>query len=325
VDAEGKFSTPIKLPDNINTPKEEQSVFIHPDNQTLYFCSHGHVGLGGSDIFMTKRQPDGSWSNPVNLGYPINTSDDENSLLVSPSGALAYFASGRPGGMGGLDIYQFELPAELKPEKITYVKGKVFNSRNNEPLEASFELIDMDSQKQVAKSYSQKNGEFLVTLTAGKNYIVNVSKEGFLFYSDNFNLKESVADFTKPFQLDIPLMPIDTGSVVELKNVFFDVNKWDLKPESRAELDKLVTFLQRNPNLKIELSGHTDNSGDKKFNITLSSNRAKSVFDYLVNTGKISAARMTSRGYGDTRPKVPNDSPENKAKNRRTEFRVTAK
>ncbi|WP_317897913.1 OmpA family protein [Aurantibacillus circumpalustris] len=322
---DGRFSEAVKLSSVVNTPYKEESVFIHPDNQTLYFSSEGHPGMGGLDIFMTKRQANGEWGTPVNLGYPINSYEDDNSLLVDPEGKLAFFASARKGGYGGLDIYQFELPADVRPEKITYVKGKVYNAKTKEPLEASFELINLETQLQTTKSYSQKNGEFFVTLTANKNYLVNVSKEGFLFYSDNFSLKEIQADFNKPFQLDIPLEPIDVGSIVELKNIFFDVDKWDLKPESKAELDKLISFLTKNSNLKVELGGHTDNSGDKKNNLTLSSNRAKSVYNYLISEGKIVAERLSYKGYGDTMPKAPNDTPENKAKNRRTEFKIIGK
>lgn len=325
VGADGKFTKAERLPDNINSTQDEQSVFIHPDNQTLYFCSEGHVGMGGADIFMAKRQADGSWGNPVNLGYPINSNGEESSLLVSPSGRKAYFASDREGGQGGLDLYEFELPEELKPQRITYVKGIVSNAKTKEPLEAAFELIDPVTRKTVTQSYSQKNGEFLVTLTSDKNYVVNVNKSGFLFYSDNFDLRGKLADFSKPYQLDIELTPIDTGSVVELKNVFFDVNKSELKPESRAELDKLAAFLQQNAGLKIELGGHTDNTGDKKSNQILSENRAKAVYLYLINESKIAAARLSYKGFGDSQPKVPNDTPENKAKNRRTEFKVTGK
>jgi outer membrane protein OmpA-like peptidoglycan-associated protein len=325
VGADGKFGKAQRLPATINSNLDEQSVFIHPDNQTLYFSSEGHVGMGGADIFMARRAADGTWGEPINLGYPINTSGEEGSLLVSPSGRKAYFASDREGGIGGLDLYEFDLPNELKPQIITYVKGTVYNAKTKEPLEAGFELIDPQTRQVVTQSFSQKNGEFLVTLTSGKNYVVNVNKNGFLFYSDNFNLKEITADFNRPFQLDIPLTPIDTGSTVELKNVFFDVNKAELKPESRAELDKLVSFLTQNENLKIELGGHTDNTGDKKNNQLLSENRAKAVFSYLVNEGKIAANRLSYKGYGDTQPKVANDTPENKAKNRRTEFKVTAK
>ncbi len=322
---DGRFTPAQKVPGPVNSAMKEESVFIHPDNQTLYFSSDGHPGLGGLDIFVSKRTPTGEWGEPVNLGYPINSSVDDNSLLVEPSGRLAFFSSDRKGGFGGLDVYQFELPEELRPEKITYVKGKVYNARSKDPLEANFELYDLDSQTLLTKSYSQQNGEFFLTLNSNKNYLVNVNKEGFLFYSDNFSLKGKVTDFNKPFLLDIPLEPIDTGRIVELKNIFFDVNKSDLKAESIAELKKLQAFLQKNASIKIEISGHTDNSGDKKLNITLSANRAKAVYDYLINTGGIAASRLTYKGFGDSKPKVPNDSAENMAKNRRTEFKVTAK
>lgn len=322
---DGKFSEPVRLSDNINTSEGEESVFIHPDNQTLYFSSEGHPGMGGLDIFMSKKQPDGSWGKAINLGYPINSVVDDNSLLVDANGKLAYFASERDGGNGGLDIYQFELPESLRPEKITYVKGHTFNAKTKENLEASIELIDLETQQVATTAFSGSNGEFLVTLTSNHNYLVNVSRPGFLFYSDNFSLKDKVADYNKPYQLDIPLQPIDTGYTIELKNVFFDVNKWDLKPESKAELEKVIAFLKANPTLKIEFGGHTDNSGDKAFNKILSTNRAKAVADYVIQKGGIVATRLTYKGYADTKPKVKNDTPENKALNRRTELKVLSK
>ncbi len=322
---DGKFGEAVRLSDVVNTPFKEESVFIHPDNQTLYFSSEGHPGMGGLDIFVSRRQADGSWGKPVNLGYPINTVTDENSLLVDANGKLAYLASEREGGFGGLDIYQFELPESVRPEKITYVKGLTYNAKTKVPLDASFELIDLETQQSVTKAFSNSSGEFLVTLTSNHNYLVNVSKPGFLFYSDNFSLKDKVADYNKPYQLEIPLQPIDTGYTIELKNVFFDVNKWDLKPESKAELEKVVAFLKSNPSLKVEFGGHTDNSGDKAFNKTLSANRAKAVYDYVIQNGGIAATRLSYKGYSDTKPKVPNDSPENKAKNRRTELKVLGK
>jgi outer membrane protein OmpA-like peptidoglycan-associated protein len=322
---DGKFSEPIKLSDQINTPYDEESVFIHPDNQTLYFSSEGHPGMGGLDIFMSKKQADGSWGKAINLGYPINTASNENSLLVDANGKLAYFASEREGGFGGLDIYQFELPELMRPEKITYVKGLTYNAKTKEPIDATIELIDLETQQSVTSAYSNNAGEFLITLTSNHNYLANVSRPGFLFYSDNFSLKDKVADYSKPYKLEIPLQPIDTGYTIELKNVFFDVNKWDLKPESKAELEKVVGFLKLNPTLKIEFGGHTDNTGDKTFNKTLSTNRAKAVYDYVTIKGGIIANRISYKGYGDSKPKVPNDSPENKAKNRRTELKVLGK
>lgn len=321
---DGRFTEPVRLSENINTPEGEESVFIHPDNQTLYFSSEGHPGMGGLDIFVSKKQADGSWGKAVNLGYPINSFVDDNSLLVDANGKLAYFASEREGGFGGLDIYQFELPESVRPEKITYVKGLTYNAKTKAPVDASFELIDLETQQSVTSAYSNSAGEFLVTLTSNHNYLVNVSKPGFLFYSDNFSLKDKVADYNKPYQLQIPLQPIDTG-IIELKNIFFDVNKWDLKAESKAELQKIISFLKANPTLKVEFSGHTDNSGDKAFNKTLSNNRAKAIYDYVIEKGQIPAANLSYKGYGDTKPKAPNDTPENKAKNRRTELKVLSK
>ncbi len=322
---DGKFGNPIKLGNNINTLKNEQSVYIHPDNSTLYFTSNGRIGMGRTDIYMSKRQVDGSWGEAINLGYPINTVNEEFKLAVGPESKFGYFSSEREGGFGGLDIYQFEMPESIRPEKLTYVKGHTFNAKTKAPLDAQFELIDLETQQTVTKAYSNAAGEFLVTLTSNHNYLVNVSKNGYLFYSDNFSMKGKVADYTKPFQLEIPLQPIDTGYTIELKNVFFDVNKWDLKPESKAELDKIVNFIKLNPNLKIEFGGHTDNSGDKAFNKTLSANRAKAVYDYIIQKHAPAAAKLSYKGYGDSKPKVPNDSPENKAKNRRTELKVLGK
>ncbi|MFY8185565.1 MAG: OmpA family protein, partial [Bacteroidia bacterium] len=180
------------------------------------------------------------------------------------------------------------------------------------------------TQQSVMRSYSAKDGNFLLTLNANHNYALNVSKEGYLFYSNNYSLKGISTDYNNPFIINVPLQPIDTGYVIELKNVFFDIDKFDLKPESKAELNKLAEFLKKNPTIKGELGGHTDNTGDKKKNQLLSQNRAKSVLDYLVTAG-IDKTRLSFKGYGDTKPKFPNDTPEHKAANRRTEFKVFKK
>jgi outer membrane protein OmpA-like peptidoglycan-associated protein len=320
---DGKFSAPVKLGPNVNTPGKEESVYIHPDNQTLYFSSDGHPeNMGGLDLYVSRRQADGSWGPAINLGYPINTAADENSLLVGPEGNVAYFASDREGGYGGLDLYSFELPQDVRPQPITYIKGKVYDIRTKAPLDANVELVDLQTQKAAVRAFSNSGGEFLTVLTAGKNYLVNVNRNGYLFYSDNFSLMDTKADFDHPFILEIPLQPIDTGVSIVLKNIFFDVDKFDLKPESKAECEKLIAFMKNNPKLKIEISGHTDSDGNKKANQVLSQNRAKAVYDYVVAAG-IPAARMTYKGYGDTKPKVPNTSPENKALNRRTEMKIT--
>ncbi|MGZ3866134.1 MAG: OmpA family protein, partial [Bacteroidia bacterium] len=200
---DGKFTTPVKLGPNVNTKGKEESVYIHPDNQTLYFSSDGHPeSMGGLDIYMSRRQPDGSWGPAINLGYPINTFNEESGLLVGPEGKLAYFFSDREGGYGGLDIYGFELPEDVRPSPITYVKGKVFDAKTKAPLESSVELLDLETQKTVLRAFSNTAGEFLTVLNADKNYLVNVSKNGYLFYSDNFSLKNAKTDFDKPFILE---------------------------------------------------------------------------------------------------------------------------
>jgi outer membrane protein OmpA-like peptidoglycan-associated protein len=245
-------------------------------------------------------------------------------LLVGASGDIAYFASSRQGGFGGLDMYQFNLYEAVRPGKITYVKGKVYDAKTKQPLGAHFELIDLATEKSVIESDANSgNGEFLVTLPVDKNYALNVTQPGYLFYSENFSLKQ-LADNTKPYLMDVPLQPIDTGSVVELKNVFFETAKFDLRPESKVELNKLVSFLNLNKTLRIELGGHTDNVGDKKMNQLLSQNRAKAVYDYLITNG-IDVKRLGYKGYGDSKPKVNNDSDEHRQMNRRTEFKVIGK
>jgi outer membrane protein OmpA-like peptidoglycan-associated protein/Tol biopolymer transport system component len=319
----GKWSEPQRLPDYINTPGNEASVLIHPDGQTLYFASDGHIGMGGQDLYVCRKQPDGTWGKPVNLGYPINTWNDENSLLVSSSGDVAFFASDREGGFGDLDLYSFPLPESLRPAKTTYMKGVVYDVTDKGKLEAKFELIDLATGEQVVQSWSNPgNGEFLVTIPVNRDYALNVQKGGYIFYSKNFTLTD--AGDGKPFLMDVPMVPISMAANegVTLENVFFDVDKATLKPESKVELDKLVEYLKRNAGLHIELHGHTDSDGDDKHNLTLSDNRAKAVLEYLV-AGGIARERLSAKGFGETKPKFPNDSAENKAKNRRTEYVIT--
>lgn len=323
IDDYSNWSVPQPLSSTINTPFDETSVFIHPDDQTLYFSSDGHPGMGGQDIFVSRRKPTGEWGEPVNLGYPINTYNDENSLLVSPDGMIGYFASDRIGGKGGLDLYQFELDASLRPRIITYMKGKVYDGDTKKPLSANFELIDLATNKPVVNATSNPgNGEFIVCLPAGKSYALNVSKDGYLFYSENFELKDSKSS-SDPVIRDVPLKPIKVGETVVLKNIFFDFNKFDLKDESKTELNKVVAFLTKNPKINIEIGGHTDNVGGKTYNQQLSEKRSKAVMDYLIGHG-IAASRLSNKGYGDTAPMADNASESGRAQNRRTEFKIIA-
>ncbi len=327
---DGNWSAGKPLPNYINTPDLEESVLIHPDGKTLYFASRGHIGLGGSDLYMCRLQEDGTWSLPINLGYPINTKYDENSLMVDPTGTVAYFASNRKGGYGDLDIYQFEMPEHLRPIKTLYFDGTVYDAITSLPLYAQFELIDLETGKQVILSYSDKtNGQFMVSLPTNKEYALNVSLPGYLFFSENFNMK--VVDNQEAVHMNVPMVPINTEIPVTLNNVFFDLAQATLRPESYVELNKLVDFLNKNNSVKIEIGGHTDTRGDEKENMILSQKRADSVVSYLVNKG-INPSRISAKGYGESKPlytdeqisKFGSDKEKEAAhqSNRRTEYRI---
>lgn len=319
---EGYWSTPKKLSSTINTPGREESVFIHPDGQTLYFGSNGHPGMGGMDLYVSRLKENGQWGTPENLGYPINTNGNENSIIVAPDGKLAYFASDRKGGYGGLDLYSFALPEKVKPVYTTYMKGKVFDEETKAPLGSTISVIDLKTKKVLLKTVSdQYTGEFLVNIPTNKDLAINVSKGGYFFFSKNFSFESS----KEPILVDIPLNKIKiSDKPFVLENIFFDVNKYNLKSESRVELDKLFELLSENKSLRIEVGGHTDSDGDPTKNKELSEKRAKSVVNYLVMKG-IDSSRLTYKGYGETKPRATNDSKKNKALNRRTEIKIIGK
>lgn len=320
----GEWTEPRNLGDSINTAGYEETPFIHADGRTLYFTSNGHVSMGGKDIYMSRLDEKGIWSTPKNLGYPINTWKDEMGLFVDASGKLAYFGSDRDGGFGKLDIYAFELYQDARPIPVTYVKGIVKDLPSKRPLGAKFELIDLSTSKTVIESQSDKiTGDFLVCLPVDRDYALNVSKDGYLFYSANFSLQGRAPD-SKPFIMNVELQPIEFGKKVVLKNIFFETASYDLKPESTAELEKLVSFLKENPTIHIEIGGHTDNMGNRADNQVLSENRAKAVNDYLLAKG-MASVRTEYKGYADTVPIDTNDTVEGRANNRRTEFTVKAK
>jgi outer membrane protein OmpA-like peptidoglycan-associated protein len=318
LDTNMKLSEPKNLGPNINTKYDDQCPFIHADNQTLYFTSNGWPGMGNGDIYIS-RKTDTGWTKAINIGYPINTENDDNGMTVSYDGKTAFLSSSRAGGFGGLDLYSFELPENMQPKKTTYIKAVVKDAKSKQLLNAYYSIIDLDTKKEVYKG-NTSNGKFFVSIELNKNDALQIQKEGYLFYSQNINLKETTTE-TKPYEIEVLLEPIAANSKITLNNVFFDFDKNELKQESFVELDKLADLLKKNPTVKIEISGHTDNKGDKKYNLTLSQKRAESVVNYLLQKG-IAAARLVAKGYGDTMPIAPNDTEENKAKNRRTEVKV---
>ena len=318
----GNWSEPVNLGKQINTKKAEMSPFIHADNSSLYFSSKGHQGMGGADLFLSKFDNNKQqWQEPKNLGFPINTSADEINIIVNASGNKAYLSSDKTSGMGKQDIYSFEMYEDIRPSKVTYLKGKVYDSISKKELSADFELIDLENNKVFIKSISDKSdGSFLICLPVNINYALNVSKDGYLFYSENFSLKNE-SSHTKPFLMNIALQPVKKGSSVILRNVFFDTDKYELKPESEVELLKLISFLQDNPKIKIEIGGHTDNIGNEEYNLNLSKTRAKAVYEFLIKNG-IEENRLTYKAYGFSKPIDNNETPEGRTNNRRTEFKV---
>lgn len=316
----GKWGEPENLGPSVNTPGDEQCPFIHADNQTLYFTSNYWPGYGDDDLFYVKKGPNGVWSQPVNLGYPINTINREGTLFITADGKTAYYSSDRSDSRGGLDIYSFELREDIRPKKTLWVKGQVFDKKTGKGLPSSVELIDLSTKEQVSEVQTDELGNYLVTLPVGRDYAFNVSRKGYLFYSDNFLLSQRSPDST--YEKNIALQPIEVNASVVLNNIFFDTNKFDLKPESQVELDKLVQLLNENPTLKVEISGYTDNVGTPEDNLALSNNRAKAVVNYLISKG-IASNRLTFKGYGETKPVADNSTEEGRAMNRRTEMKVT--
>ncbi|NEU07171.1 OmpA family protein [Flavihumibacter sp. R14] len=318
----GSWTVPVNLGPSINTAYDEQSPYIHPDGQTLYFSSNGWPGLGNKDLFISRRDPaNNNWGKPQNLGYPINTFGEESGLTISSDGRTAFFASDQKGGFGGLDIYSFELPAILRPAKVTYVKGTIFDAETKKMLNAKIQIINLHTNQVVFDDLSDfETGEFLATMTIGKTFGLNVSRDGYLFYSQNFSL-ENHPD-SKPFNIKVPLQKIKLGGMVVLNNIFFDTNKYSLLPESKVELQQLIQFLTSNPGISIEIGGHTDNVGDAKSNEVLSEKRAQTVYDYLVNN-KIPPSRLSYKGYGETSPVDENSTETGRKNNRRTEFKIT--
>jgi outer membrane protein OmpA-like peptidoglycan-associated protein len=298
----GLWSEATRLSNTINSSQNEESVQIHPDGKTLYFASRGHIGLGGSDLFVSQLNEQGQWSKPVNLGYPINTRFDENSLLVSAQGNIAFFASDREGGYGKLDIYWFNLPESLQATKTFYFEGLAFDAVTTQKLQANVQLTDLTSGKEVYNGQTDiQDGKIVLPLPINRSYAVLVNKQGYLPFSLNFDL--TLKENAQSYHLEMPLNPISSKVENVLNNVFFDLAKATLRPESRIELMNLANYLKANPSLKIEVQGHTDSQGDAQKNMILSEQRAKAVYDFLLKEG-ITAERINYRGFGSLKPVI---------------------
>jgi len=316
------WSQPENLGPEINTAGDESTPFIHADNQTLYFNSSGLPGYSEKpDLFVTRKLPDGKWSKPENLGYPINTIDDEGSMIVDADGKTAYYSSDKFGSKGGLDIYTFELRKDLRPLKTLWAQGKVYDDKTKAGLPSTVVLTDVDTRQIISKLQTDEDGNYLVTIPVGKNYAFNVHRKGYLFYSQNYDMNNISSDSV--YHVDIPLEPIEANAKVILKNVFFDTKKTGLKPESISELDDVVRLMNENPNMKILISGFTDNVGTAADNLKLSTGRAVSVVNYLLVKG-INNSRLSFKGLGEAKPIASNETEQGRALNRRTEMSVVS-
>lgn len=328
-DEKGRWSKPVNLGPIINTEGDDESPFLHPDGQTLYFRSNGRPGMGQFDIFFSRFDfENDTWSEPINIGYPINTEGNEGNMTVSLDGKMAWFASDwnykSNTSLHHLDIYTFELYPDIRPIPSTYVKGCVKDINTQTGLISHIEIVELKSGKTIFKITSGNDGNFIAALPKGGQYACKVEAVDYVYYSQQFNLSDGNFDF-KPYILDIELIPIpavqnttQTYSMV-LNNIFFETGSTALLPKSNYEIENIVQMMSANPMLKIIIVGHTDNVGNEKDNFRLSQERAKSVHDALVFKG-IPADKIKYEGKGDTQPIADNTSEEGRSKNRRTEL-----
>jgi outer membrane protein OmpA-like peptidoglycan-associated protein/tetratricopeptide (TPR) repeat protein len=313
------WTIPVNLGNTINTEGDEMSPFIHFDGRTLYFASDGRTGMGGFDIYMTRMKDDSTWTEPQNLGYPINSYNDEMGLVIESGGQKAYFSSIRD-KLNGKDIFSFDLYESIRPNPVSYMKGKVYDKETEKLLKADYELINLSTGKVTIKSSTDETGNFLVCLPSGYNYGINISKDGYLFYSENF-MFEGQHTVVEPYIKRIGLNSLKVGEKIQLTNVFYEIDSWQLKNESASELNNLANLLSNNKEIIIEIGGFTDSTGSARYNLVLSEKRALSVVNYLIDKG-ISANRLRYKGYGNTSPIGDNVTIEGRKLNRRTEAKI---
>jgi OmpA-OmpF porin, OOP family len=279
--------------------------------------------VGDNDIYMSRRLDNSwqKWSDPVNLGAPINTDQWDAFFTLDAGGEYAYLTNSVD-TYGESDIVRVKLLEKEKPNPVVMVDGNVYNLKTKEPLSASLVYETLPDGAIAGNGESSPiDGSFKIVLPYDKNYSIRASADHFFAISENLNLDSLVKAGYKVIHKDLYLAPIEIGQVVRLNNVFFDFDKWDLRPESDVELDRVVKLLKENPAIEIELSAHTDSRGSDEYNFKLSDNRAKSCVEYIISKG-ISASRIVSKGYGESMPVADNETDENRQLNRRVEFKI---
>jgi outer membrane protein OmpA-like peptidoglycan-associated protein len=315
-----EFGTPVNAGWGVNTRHDDYSPFIHADYRTLYFASEGHYGLGGADLYLSRFDGE-NWLPAKNLGYPINSRANDDGLVVSPTAHVAVFSSNREGTLAGSkDLFMMNLPESLQPSITGYVKGYVFDAVTHKKLDAVIELTNINDGKLRSVLADVHNG-YIATLENNTLYAFNVTKPGYLFFSEHFD-HINPDGFKDASVFNIYLQPISLAAKVVLNNIFFDHDSYLLKEESKIELQKVVGFLLMNPQVKVEIAGHTDSTGSEVYNLALSENRAKAIALHLQNS--IDSNRIGYKGYGANKPVADNATEEGRGKNRRSELIITA-
>ncbi|MBK7887078.1 MAG: OmpA family protein [Bacteroidetes bacterium] len=318
---DGNWGAMKSIGSNINTPGSEKTPFIHPDNKTLYFSSDNLPGMGGYDIFMCRLNADGSWGTPVNLGYPINTEADELGFFVSTDGKKGYFSSNSLKGVGGYDIYEFELYNDIKPDRVLFIKGELKDENNVIQKLASIELKNVNTKQNAEVAFDSTTGKYASVVLFDEDYILTIKKQGYAYNSAYFSSKDSTRP--EPVKVDMKLSKTKTGSAYRLNNILFDTESSSLTEQDKIILSDFAEYLRENPGLKVAVHGHTDNLGDPSKNLQLSEDRARSVCNFLIQAG-VAKERLSSKGFGETKPIEVNSNADGRAKNRRTEFVVVS-
>ncbi len=313
----GDWSEPKNLGKNINTKDNEKSPFLHPDNQTLFFASNQFPSVGGYDIFYSRKDSLGNWQKPKNIGFPINTISDELGLFVSTDGKKAYFASNQLEGIGGWDLYSFDLYDEAKPKKVLFLKGELKDKNNNLLYDASIQLKNISTKE--SQQIFVQNGEYTiaVTLDEGDDVLLSINKKGYAFNSTYISFDDD--GFSSPKEIDFEVEKLGNGKVFRLDNIYFASNSFELNNISKEILLAFSDYLKLNNSLRLTIHGHTDNVGSASANLSLSRDRAKEVFSFLLYNG-IKKERLDFQGFGEQKPITTNETNKGRAQNRRTEF-----
>ena len=320
-DSDGNWGEIVLL--SVNTKGNEKSPFLHPDSETLYFSSDTHLGLGGLDIFYCKKDSTGKWSNPINIGHPINTEKDDLAFFVSTDGKTAYFSSNNFSGVGGWDLYEFSLYKKARPEKIMFLRGDVKGEYDEMLFDATVEVKSIKTKKVQKIKVNQETGEYVgvVKVDDDEDIMVTVKSKDYAFNS-RYISSENI--FSIPQNFNFEMQSIEEDKAFRINNIYFDSDDFELNDQAKNILNSFIDFMSFNSTIDVAIHGHTDNVGDELSNQELSAKRAKQVHDYLISGG-VDGERLSYKGYGESKSLVPNNTEENRAVNRRTEFYVVRK